>query len=332
MKVLKSIWILPVFLLIGVLPVFSGGKKDAPSSGAAANGPEQPVKIRFAIQPGNVHILAKELGYFEKEGLDVEISTFSYGPPIIEAIASKSVDFGLLGDLPVFSGIANGIDITIPAIASSSYLSYGIIARKASGVQTLGDLKGKKIALPFGSNVQPLLHLYLEKAGVKETEIELINLSAIDAVGAILAGQVDAAVIWDPYLTIAVLQSQGSVSLLATAEGYKLFANPVIARGEFTAKYPEQTVKFFRALNATIAWVLANEEEGMKILAEVSEVPLDVIKINLPKSDITLNLTQERIDAIVSSAAQSYKYGLLTQEIDVASHIDSSFLKAAGVQ
>jgi aliphatic sulfonates family ABC transporter substrate-binding protein len=316
-------------LTLATLMMSAKCKKDEPAANGAQ---EQSVKIRLAIQPGNIHVLAQELGYFKEAGLDVEISTFSYGPPIIEALTSGSVDFGLLGDLPVFSGVANGVDIRIPAIASSSSLSYGMLVRSDAGINAFADLKGKKVAVPFGSNVQPLLYLYLEKAGLKDTDLEIINLSATDSVGAITGGRIDAAVIWDPYLTLGAAQSEGKVKLLSTAEGYKVFVNPLIARGTFVDNYPEQTAAFLSALNKALVWIRENEEDAMKLLSEISEVPLDIIRINLPKADIRPNLTKERIDALIASADEAYRYGLLPDKIDVASHITTAFLEKAGIQ
>jgi aliphatic sulfonates family ABC transporter substrate-binding protein len=325
-----------VFLMIASL-AHAGGTREASSEAGSekATGPsgaEQPVKIRFAIQPGEVQPqVADRLGYFREEGLDVELSIFSYGPPIIEAFTSKNVDFGLVGDLPVFAGIANGVDVQIVATASSSETQNGLIVRDGAKISKLPDLRGKKISVPFGSNSQPLLYLYLERGGLKDTDVEIINLSVNDSVTSIVAGRIDAAVVWEPNLSVAIQPGNG-VSLFATAVGYKLFVNPVIARGEFVSRYPEQTAKFLRAVHRAGIWAKEHPDEAAQFVFDATQVDPVATKNNIAARDYRATLSQERIEALVKSAEQSYQYGLITKKIDLPPHIDPSFLKAAGIQ
>ncbi|MFP3040493.1 aliphatic sulfonate ABC transporter substrate-binding protein [Treponema primitia] len=318
-----------VFSVLSV-GLYAGGTKDQPSS-VAPGSTEAPVKIRLAIQPGDIQpTLGQELGYFKEEGLDVELITFSYGPPIIEAFTSKNVDFGLLGDLPAYSGIANGVDITIVGTYSTSETHIALAVRDAANIKKLEDLKGKKVSVPFGSNSQPLLYLYLQKAGLKDTEVEIINLSFTDSVAAIATGRIDATVISEPNLSRAL--HSGGVSQLATAEGLKLFVNPIIARGEFITVNPLQTAKLLKILDKAGKWAKENRDEAAQIISDFSGVDLESIKLNIDKRDLNLALPKDRINALVIGADQSLSYGLLTQKIDVAGHIDVSYLEAAGIQ
>jgi aliphatic sulfonates family ABC transporter substrate-binding protein len=322
-----------LFMAVLVGGCVRGAQKDTGgASPAGAFGGEQPVKIRFAIQPGEVQPqVADREGYFKEEGLDVEFSIFSYGPPIVEAFTSKSMDLGLFGDLPTFSGIVNGVDIQIVAVASSTDTTNGLIVRDAANIKRLEDLKGKKISVPFGSNSQPLLYLYLQRAGLKDTDVEIINLSVSDAVSSIVSGRIDAAVSWEPNLTFASKAGNG-VTLLTTAKGYKLFINPLLARSEFTTKYPEQTARFVRAIHKAGLWATAHPDEAAQYVYDATQVDNESTKKNIAGRDYRAVLTPDRIDALVQSAEQSYQYGLITQKIDITSHIDTSFLKAAGLQ
>jgi aliphatic sulfonates family ABC transporter substrate-binding protein len=311
-------------VLAALTPVYGAGTKEAAGSGDA--------KIRLAVQPGDIQpYVAEHLGYFKDEGITVELSSFSYGPPIIEAFASKGVDFGLVGDLPAYSGIANGIDITIIGSYSTSETQNGLIVRDAANIKRLEDLRGKKISVPFGSNSQPLLYLYLERAKLKDTDVEIINLSVNDAVTSIIAGRIDAAVVWEPALSLATKKGNG-VSQLASAEGFKLFVNPIIARGEFLAQYPQETAKLLKALDRAGIWAKEHQEEAAKIVSDATNIDIDAIRINIRKRGLSPSLPQDRIDALIKGAAQSYQYGLITKPIDVAAHIDTSYLKAAGIQ
>jgi aliphatic sulfonates family ABC transporter substrate-binding protein len=328
-KILMAVLVLFAVLSAGI---YAGGTKDEKPAVLLPGGAEAPVKIRLAIQPGDIQpVIGQELGYFKEEGLDVELVTFSYGPPIIEAFTSKDVDFGLLGDLPVYAGIANGVDATIVATYSTSEIHIGLAVRDASNIKKLADLKGKKVSVPFGSNSQPLLYLYLQKAGLSDDQVEIINLSFTDSVTAIVAGQIDATVISESNLSRALARGNG-VSLLETAKGFKLFVNPIIARGEFISRYPQQTAKLLKVLEKSGKWAKENRDRAAKIISDYSDVALESIILNIDKRDLNLALPKDRIDALVVGADQSLQYGLITQKIDVAGHTDTSFLKAAGIQ
>ncbi len=307
------------------------GNKTTKESGDKTSDNES-VRIRFAVQPGDIQpFVAEKLGYFKDAGLDVELIQFSYGPPIIEAFTSKDVDFGLLGDLPAYSGIVNGVDLKIIGTYSSSTKSKGLLVRDDANIKELSDLKGKKISVPFGSNSQPLLYLYLEKGGVTEEDVEIINLSFTDSVTSIIAGDIQAAVVGEPQLSLASAEGNG-VSIFADSTGLKLFVNPIIGRGEFTEKYPELTAKFLGALEKAAEYATENVDEAAAIAAGATEIDEFAVKANLTKNELYLALPQEKIDALVTGAEQAYEFELIKEKIDVLSYIDTSYLEAAGIQ
>jgi aliphatic sulfonates family ABC transporter substrate-binding protein len=324
--------VLTVSVLSAAVLSAGGCKRQTSVSTPAAAEEEQPVIIRLAVQPGDVQpYVADELGYFKEEGLTVELPVFSYGPPIIEAFTSKSVDLGLVGDLPAYAGIANGIDLEIIGIYMTSSSLHALVVRDAAKITRLEDLKGKKVSVPFGSNAQPLVYLYLERGGLKETDLEVINLGVADGAASIVAGNIDATVIWEPQVSVATQPGNG-VSKLLTAEGFKLFTNPIIARNEFITRYPKQTAAFLRAFNKAGIWAKAHHDEAAEILYRRSNVDPKIVKIILSNTDRTANLTPERIQALIDGAAQAYQYGLIVEKIDVAPHIHTSYLEAAGIQ
>jgi aliphatic sulfonates family ABC transporter substrate-binding protein len=290
------------------------------------------VTIRLATQPSVFQpAVAQEKGYFTEEGLNVVLENFSYGPPIIESITAKEADFGFLGDLPAFNGIANGADIIIVGTIGTSEVMHSIIVRDASNIASLADLKGKKIAVPFGSNTQPLVYLFLDKGGVSPDDVEIINLAVTDAVTSIVKGDIDAAVIWEPNVTVALKPGNG-VSVLATAEGVKLFVDPLIARSEFTNAHPEETAKLLRALDKAGQWAMENPAEAAALVAQISSIDEDSLRITLAKKDLSMHLTPEGIEALQMGADQAFKYELTTKQLNITDYINTTYLEKAGIQ
>lgn len=322
-----------VGLLLMAMAVYLTGCGDSKQegSGSAAKS-EGIVKIRLASQPTYFQTyVAEKLGYFKEEGLDVEISTFNYGPPIIEGLTSENIDIGFMGDMPAYAGIANSLDIKIIGSASSSGDNQGIAVRDAANIQQLSDLKGKKVAVPFGSNAQPFLYLLLEKGGLTEKDVEIVNLSPADGVSSLVAGNIDADVIWEPNLSQATERGNG-ISVLQRGRDVKLFVSPIVARGDFAKAHPEETAKLLKALQRAAEWAKANPDKAVEIVHEATEAAAPGLKILLDVGDLNLPLTQEKIDALDKGAKDSYKYGLLKKEVDIKKYIDTSFLQKIGIQ
>jgi aliphatic sulfonates family ABC transporter substrate-binding protein len=316
-------------LLLGILilmTVYLSGCSSSEQGKGQASGSNNTVKIHLASQPTYFQTyVAEKLGYFKDEGLDVEISTFNYGPPIIEGMTADNLDVGFMGDMPVYAGIANGLDIKVIGSAGSSSDNQGIAVRDAANIHQLSDLKGKKIAVPFGSNAQPFLYLLLAKGGLTEKDVEIVNLSPADGVSSLIAGDIDADVIWEPNLSQAAENGNG-VSILQRGKGIKLFVSPIVARNEFIKDHPEETAKLLRALQRATEWIKENPDEAIEIVHEATEASKPGLKILLDVGDLNVTLTQDKIDALDKGAKDSYKYGLLKKDIDITKYVDTSLL------
>ncbi|MDR3166291.1 MAG: aliphatic sulfonate ABC transporter substrate-binding protein [Synergistaceae bacterium] len=315
------------FLMILALNIFLL-VNCAPASGATG----EKAKLILASQPSVFQpVIAREKGFFTEEGLDVEINQFSYGPPIVEAITAKNADFGFLGDMPAYSAIANNAGVIVIGSIGVSSVMHGIAVRSDRNIDSLEDLKGKAIGVPFGSNAQPLVYLYLDKANLTENDVEIFNVAAADITAALVRGDIDAGVVWEPVLSVAIKEGN-NVKLLATAEGIKLFADPIIARKEFIEAHPEETTKLLRALDRAGAWAHEHQQEAAELQNKATEVDMEALLLTLAKKDLSAGINDEWLSSFEKGAHDAFKYGLLKKEINVRNYVNLEFLKAAGIQ
>lgn len=158
--------------------------------------------VKVAYMPDyaslNGVISAKEMGYFEEEGLDVELIQFSDGPTIINAMESGSVDVGYIGQ-GAHKLCINGQ----ASIFAMAHVSNGdaIIGNTEKGVNTLEDLKGKQVAYSSGTSSEDILKKGLDKAGLTMDDITPVDMEATNLVTAMLSGSVDACAAWVPNTT-----------------------------------------------------------------------------------------------------------------------------------
>jgi ABC-type nitrate/sulfonate/bicarbonate transport system substrate-binding protein len=102
---------------------------------------------------------------------------FSYGPPLLEALRLGNLDVGTVGDTPPIFAQAAGADLVYVAAAPSGSSGSAILLPPGSTLQTLGDLKDKRVAFAHGSAAHNLTVAALEKAGLKFTDIQPIQLA-----------------------------------------------------------------------------------------------------------------------------------------------------------
>jgi len=151
--------------------------------------------------------LAKLTGAFDDAPYKVKFARFDYGPPLVQAAASGDIDLGSVGDVPPITGAAKQFGFKIIAVqrgADATKAPENIIVPKDSPIQTLADLKGKRIAVPQGSSAHGLALLALKSVGLTPKDAEFVYLSPAAGGTAFNTGKVDAWSIWNPQSALAV--------------------------------------------------------------------------------------------------------------------------------
>ena len=179
-----------------------------------------PRTFRIGHQKGWLSIL-KGRGTLEKRlvplGVSVSWTEFNAGPVQLEALNVGAIDFGDVGEAPpIFAQAAGAPLVYVGATVPRPQLE-AVIVPKNSPIQSVADLRGKKIAFNKGSNVHYFLVKLLEKNGLKYGDVQPIFLAPADARAAFEKGAVDAWIIWDPFLAAA--QKTLDARLLADASG-----------------------------------------------------------------------------------------------------------------
>lgn len=173
--------------------------------------------LQVGDQKGGTEALLRAAGELDNVPYKVQFSTFTSGPPQVEAATAGKIDFAVTGNTPPIFGAAAGAKIRVIAAYSNEAGGDQILLPVDSPVRSVADLKGKKVLVGKGSSAHGHLLLQLQKAGLTVKDIQLVFLQPADAFTALSQGQADAWAIWDPYTALA--QKQLKVRTLVTAEG-----------------------------------------------------------------------------------------------------------------
>lgn len=290
------------------LMLLSGSALTAACGQGGSGSPSKGVKMAF--QKNGVMLVAQTRGSLVEplnaKGITpIEWVEFPAGPPLLEAMAVGAVDIGLTGDTPpIFSQVA-GAPMKYVAQVRLSGKAGGVITPKNSGVQTLKDLKGKKLCYTRGSSAHNSAVVALQSAGLSLDDVESINLSPADAAAAFAQGGIDGWVIWDPYYTLAI-RDQGARKLTGLDElgGGASF---LLANAKFVESRPDDLKAILTAIANEGLWCAANTDEVADITAKAAGLELELLKDTMkrtdfkvePLSDDVLAAQQANVDRFV---------------------------------
>jgi sulfonate transport system substrate-binding protein len=238
-------------------------------------------ELRIGYQKYGTLIILKARGTLEKrlaaQGITVKWTEFPAGPQLLEGLNVGSIDFGTVGEAPPIFAQAAGADIVYVGNEPPSPHSEALVVQADSPIQTVADLKGKRVALNKGSNVHFLLVRLIEKAGLKYSDITPVYLAPADARAAFERGSVDAWAIWDPFFAAA----QTQIHARTLADGQNAVANRqfYLAARPYAAQHPEVIKAISEELDAVDAWGKKNPDEVAKFLS--TETGLDLATLQL---------------------------------------------------
>ncbi|MFC6154101.1 ABC transporter substrate-binding protein [Nocardioides yefusunii] len=239
---------------------------------------DKPV-LRVGVQKDGIRAVLDQAGLLKDLDYTIEWSEFAAGPPIVEAAAADQIDVAWVGSTPPIFGAANGADFkVVAAVQEADKRENSILVPKGSKITSVADLKGKEIALGRGTSAQGVLIKSLEKAGLGLDDVTPNYLAPGDGLAAFKAGEVDAWVVWDPFVTQA-LQEFDAVALpdAETVDNALQFeiASTKAVEDEATKKL---IVDFVDRLDQAFAWAGENPDAWGEAWAKDSGLSPTVTK------------------------------------------------------
>lgn len=190
---MKRLLLIPILLLASALTL-------------AAEPVLQKVNVGYVRVMDDAQVLvAYEAGYFKEQGLDAKLVEFSSGTDLIKAIVGGQLDYGVLGFTNAFSWASRGADLKVIGGAQHGY--HSLLVRTDKGINTVADLKGHTLASQKeGSTADVVLKsVVLKDAGLTDKDVNIMGVKPAIAVQSLVAGNVDAAFLFEPYDRIAQL-------------------------------------------------------------------------------------------------------------------------------
>jgi NitT/TauT family transport system substrate-binding protein len=210
--------------------------------------------------------IGRDLGIFEKYGLDVEIIMITGAARSVAALLGNSTHFSTGSATGPLAAAVRGSDIKIIA-ASYNKFPYAFVVRP--DIRTPTDLRGKRVnILNYGGSNDLALQLALKEWDMKLSDVQVvIGGDAPTRMGALMAGRMDATILSPPHLTLAVkagyqiLADMGEMSANFTQSS-------LYVKGSSLKEHRERTKRFLRAYAESIHIIRTDRDRTMKVFAK----------------------------------------------------------------
>lgn len=256
---------------------------------------------------------------FAKQGTQVRWVLSRGSNNSLEFLNSGASDFALTSSISAFVSRANGQ----PVKAIYSYLWYvpsALLVQKGSALGSVDQLKGKQVAATKGTDPYFFLLRSLQANGLTPDDIKIVHLQHPDGRTALEQGRVDAWAGLDPHMAAAEL---AGARFLYRNDSFGLgaFLN---TRDSFLEDHPDAVGTVLQAYERARRWIIANPDEAATLISGETQLPVEVIKLQLGRYDLSRPLPgQQHLAAIEPVVPLLQADGVLRRNADVSGTLSS---------
>ena len=226
----------------------------------------EPLRVAHSTWVGyGPFYIARDKGFFAEEGVEVELSIIEQTPMKMGAFNAGQIDLvaSTADEFPTY--MRDGYPVKYILAVDSSNGGDGIVSK--TDIADVAGLKGKTVAFEEGSVSQFFLNALLLKAGLTQADIQPVNMTATDAGVAFVAGRVDAAVTWEPHLSLGAKAEDGKI-LITSKEAPGLIVDVVAVSEETLNARQDEIAGFVRAWQKALDYLAANPDDAYAIMAQ----------------------------------------------------------------
>lgn len=297
--------------------------------------PAETLEVHIGDQPSFFILkIAEENGYFDEEfegtGVEIIVDNFvNQGSAIVEAMNAGDVDLGVLGTMPLVAANANDSHFVAISSVNLSVDGFKLYAGADKGITTVEGFKGKKIGVKFSSNEHEMLLTLLSNAGLSNTDVEIVNLSAEDSLNSLISGDVDGAILKGDQLNAA--NASGAI-IVADNSQSGIIENLLIGREEFVKEHPEVVTGVLKVLERTKQWIDENPEETVDIFVELTDTEKEVAQVSFESRTRSISIDEDKFIAPIQRTLDFLiSQGTIEDSLTIEDIVDTSYYENSGV-
>ncbi|MCL4376773.1 MAG: ABC transporter substrate-binding protein [Actinobacteria bacterium] len=317
--------IIGIISVIGILIIgISVGCLSMQTEKYTASTDKLSIGMQDNISPTLVWI-AKGKGFFEEEGLDIELKKYPSGKLALMGLINNEVDLCATADIPIMSSCFERSDFLILCTIANSDNALWIIARKDKGITKPEDLRGKKIATQKNSAAHFFLCMFLLHNQIPDSEVYISYMEAVDLPNALINGEIDAFCLRNPYIQEAK-DALGENAQEFFGPGIYRQTFNIIGKKDFVYKKPELIEKVIKAVIKAEELADKDKDQAIKITAEMLGAGREKEVItDWPTFTFEVSLNQSLIVTLEDEARWAIK-NKLTNKTEVPNYLDYIYI------
>jgi sulfonate transport system substrate-binding protein len=249
--------------------------------GSAAQQAPEPVPLselsgltlNVGDQKGGTEALLRAAGALDDLPYQIAFSTFTSGPPQIEAATAGMIDFAITGNTPPIFGAASNAKVKVVSAYDGGGFGDQLLVHADAPIGSVRDLRGKSIAVAKGSSAHGHTLVQLDRAGLTPSDVQLVFLQPADALSAFTQRRVDVWAVWDPYTATAEIEqpvrSIARATGVTNGAGFGVASDAALADPRRNTALSDLLVRYAKAVH----WANDNRDQWARRYAE--EVGLD---------------------------------------------------------
>ncbi|MFI7342788.1 ABC transporter substrate-binding protein [Streptomyces sp. NPDC050085] len=319
--------LVPLGLLLTACSGASSASTSTAGSGGGTDG-KGSLTLNVGDQKGGSEAVLRAAGELDDLDYKIRWSTFTSGPPLLEAVNAKAVDIGGVGNTPPVFAAGAGSKIKVVAASHGSAKGDTILVPDDSALKSPAELKGKSIAVAQGSSAHYQLVASLEKAGLALKDVNVKYLQPADALAAFTAGKVDAWAVWDPYTSQVLRSKKGRV--LTDGDGitnglaFQVASPTALSDTKKSAAIKDYLDRLRRAQD----WVYKHPEAWAKVWSKDTGLPYEVALDSVKRSSgtrVSVAIDKKAIGSEQQIADAFTQLKLIPRKVDFADFVDTRF-------
>ncbi|WP_203525137.1 ABC transporter substrate-binding protein [Acidithiobacillus ferrianus] len=231
----------------------------------SANADAEPITLGLSNWPGWVAwYVAEHNGYLKKYHADFKLVWFSSYMTSVEALSAGKIDANCQALIDTLAPVEKGVPIKVILVTDNSHGNDALMVNNS--ITTFKQLEGKTIAVRMDSIEQYLDEYALEKNNIPITSVHFKNMSTGDSAAALMAGRVDAAGVWNPWIQRIEEKKLGH-AIFSSASAPGVIPDVVAARESVLKAYPQQFINLSKAWFATVKFIKEHPKQAAAIMA-----------------------------------------------------------------
>ena len=223
--------------------------------------------------------VAEQKGFFKKHGADVKLVWFANYTDSIGALSSGQLDANSQTWSDTLGPLAKGLPLKAILVNDNSAGNDALMV--SPKITSFAQLKGKKVALEQFSISHFVLATALAKNGMKLSDVKIVNLSAGDAAAAFISGKVDAAVLWNPWVSQIEKSGKGK-SMFTSKDMPGLVPDLLVAQDKAILTKRKELVGMIKAWFDTEKFIREQPVEAARIMSKVVNLTPEEYAVFLP--------------------------------------------------